>query len=207
MKPNQLPFLVFSSTLQFFRIGHFSLSALSWWLTSMLERWQFSFLLLQWWYNCCTIFRITRINSDTEFLNFSPFLFLSFLLNWIICWLVAQCEIRISILLINLLYKQMKNTCALGRVHDRTETVISTGEGRSFLPIRSFVATLLLPLPLHTYEAAPHALFVRLPTNESMTHQQREKTTPTTPPPNKLNSKQNRKFVYVLFGCLAVPYG
>lgn len=32
--------------------------------------------------------------------------------------------------------KQMKNTCAFGRIHDRTKIAISTGEGRSFLPIR-----------------------------------------------------------------------
>lgn len=42
----------------------------------------------------------------------------------------AKCVLDISFQM----YKQMKNTCALGRVHDRTETVISTGEGRSFLP-------------------------------------------------------------------------
>lgn len=33
----------------------------------------------------------------------------------------------------------MKNTCALRRVHDRTEIVISTEEGRSFLPIHCFL--------------------------------------------------------------------
>lgn len=104
------------------------------------------------------------------------------------------------------LYKQMKNSCALGRVHDQTETVISTGEGRSFLPIHclsisSSSKTQAYDVWCRTLSFSC-ALSPLLCTAIERTNESRH-TAKTATTLNK--TKQNRKCIWSLFAVLLEP--